>query len=222
MLEHLNHIDQVRQDTLLVSLDVNSLYTNIPNEEGLAACHSFLEKHRRPWSLLEREISNTKVIELLKMVLTMNSFQFNNSNYLQVGGTATGNRVAPTFANIYMDSFEQTHVYPYHLNPRLWLRFIDDILLIWDHGIKALNSFMEYLNSRHPNIKFSEEISNSEVSLLNILISKNQAGGLSTDLYSKPTDANNYLQYTAAHTRSCHGGIPFGQFLRIKRICSEP
>lgn len=48
---------------------------------------------------LEKEITNTQVLELLKMVLTMNNFRFNGQNYLQVGGTAMGTRVAPTFAN---------------------------------------------------------------------------------------------------------------------------
>lgn len=83
---------------------------------------------------------------------------------MQVGGTAMGTRVAPTFANIYMDSFEQHHVYPYAPKPRLWLRFIDDILLVWDHGMDELRSFTTYLNTRQPNIKFSEEISFTEMS----------------------------------------------------------
>lgn len=221
VLEQLSTLTEIGPDTILASLDVSSLYTNIPNEEGIQACHSFLEKHRTPWSLLEREIPNTGIIELLRMVLTMNNFRFNGKHYLQVGGTAMGTRVAPTFANIYMDSFENLHVYPYSPKPRLWLRFIDDILLVWDHGPEELNKFILYLNTRHPNIKFSEEISITEVSFLDILISKGTAGRLRTDLYSKAMDANNYLHYSSAHTRSCREGIPFGQFLRIKRICSD-
>lgn len=103
----------------------------------------------------------------------------------------------------------------------LWLRFIDDILLIWNHGMDELKLFIEYLNMRHPNIKFSDEISMKQVSFLNILISKSPDGEIHTDLFSKTTDANNYLHYTSAHTMSCRDGIPYGQFLRIKRICSD-
>lgn len=120
-----------------------------------------------------------------------------------------------------MDSFENRHVYPYSPKPRLWLRFIDDILMVWDDGIEELDKFIPYLNTRHPNIKFSEEISKVEVSFLDILISKGPTGKLRTDLFSKATDANNYLHYTSAHTKPCRDGIPFGQFLRIKRICSD-
>lgn len=132
-----------------------------------------------------------------------------------------GTRVAPTFANIYMDSFEQQHVYIYRPKPCLWLRFIDDVLLIWDHGMDELHKFLTYLNDRHPNIKFSREVSHREVSFLDINISKDNSGKLRTDLFSKTTDANNYLHYTSAHTTSCKDGILYSQFLRIKLICSE-
>lgn len=221
VLEQLRNISGLSRDTLLVSLDVTSLYTNIPNEEGITACHSFLQQHRKPWSILEPEISNEQIMTLLRFVLTLNNFRFNDRHYLQVGGTAMGTRVAPTFTNIYMDSFERQHVYVYTPRPRLWLRFIDDILLVWDHGMDALREFITNLNNRHPNIKFSEEISYSEVSFLDISISKDPSGKLRTDLFTKSTDANNYLHYSSAHTKSCKDGIPYGQFLRIKRICSE-
>ena len=39
--------------------------------------------------------------------------------------------------------------------------------------------------------------------------------------YTKPTDSNNYLHYYSAHPTHCKRGIPLGQFLRLRRICSE-
>ena len=44
---------------------------------------------------------------------------------------------------------------------------------------------------------------------------------LYTDLYTKPTDANNFLHFDSAHPPHCKKGIPLGQFLRIRRICSK-
>ena len=37
------------------------------------------------------------------MVLTMNNFEFNGEHYLQVGGSAMGTRLAPSYANLFMD-----------------------------------------------------------------------------------------------------------------------
>ena len=45
-------------------------------------------------------------------------------------------------------------------------------------------------------------------------------GIVSTDLYSKPTDKHQYLFHTSCHPNSCKKGIPFGQALWIRRICS--
>ena len=45
-------------------------------------------------------------------------------------------------------------------------------------------------------------------------------GIVSTHLYSKPTDKHQNLFHTSCHPNSCKKGIPFGQALRIRRICS--
>ena len=44
---------------------------------------------------------------------------------------------------------------------------------------------------------------------------------LYTTLYEKPTDTHLYLNYTSAHHKTCHTKGPFGQFLRICRICTK-
>ena len=44
---------------------------------------------------------------------------------------------------------------------------------------------------------------------------------LYTDLHNKDTDAHNYLHYCSSHPSHCKRGIPFGQFLRLRRICTR-
>jgi hypothetical protein len=47
---------------------------------------------------------------------------------------------------------------PIHLKTgiHIWLRYIDDILLIWIGTDNELEQFMNYLNTFHPTIKFDE------------------------------------------------------------------
>ena len=155
---------------------------------------------------------------VLKMVLTMNNFRFDGNNYLQIAGTAMGTRVAPTYANIFISDFESRHVYTYPEQPLLWARFIDDIFLIWEHGAEALDKFINHLNNVHQSIKFTSEISPTKANFLDTCVAISEDGKLTTDLYTKPTDSNNYLLYLAAHPTHCKRGIPFGQFLRL---CSD-
>ena len=45
--------------------------------------------------------------------------------------------------------------------------------------------------------------------------------GLVTDVYSKPTDAHHYLDHRSCHPNHVKKGIPYGQALRLRRICDS-
>ena len=215
-LNKLTAVQDTKPGDILVTLDVSSLYTNIPNLEGLNAAYDALCKDRG----VDAQPSNISLMEMLNQVLTMNSFQFNGTNYLQIGGTAMGTRVAPSYANIFMSYFEDKYVYNYHLQPLVWYRYIDDVFCIWQHGETELNEFVKHLNTVHGTIKFTTESSLTEISFLDTMVQLND-GDISTDLYCKPTDRNNYLPYDSAHPPHCKKGLPYGQFLRLRRICSR-
>jgi len=119
-----------------------------------------------------------------------------------------------------MGDFEEEFVYTYHLQPLLYLRYIDDIFMLWQHGLDELCVFTEYLNTRVNTIKFTKEYSPTEVSFLDVMV-KIIDGKLETDLYSKPTDSHDYLLYSSAHPQRCKDSIPYSQFLRIRRLCSR-
>jgi hypothetical protein len=42
-----------------------------------------------------------------------------------------------------------------------------------------------------------------------------------TDLYCKETDSHNYLLYSSAHPLACKNSIPYSQFLRVRKICTN-
>ena len=141
--------------------------------------------------------TNISICELLRLVLTCNNFQFNNEHYLQVGGTAMGTKVAPSFANIFMGWFEDTFVYTYKTQPLLWKTYIDDIFMIWPHGHESLDEFVTYLNQTHKTIKFTAETSTTQVNYLDVTVTTNGNNKLTTSLYTKPTDSHNYLLYSS-------------------------
>ena len=76
-------------------IDMTSLYTNIPNSEGIKAVAKCLDKNPPPYT------SKKTVLSLLREVLTKNNFSFNGKHYLQIGGTAMGTKLAPSYANIW-------------------------------------------------------------------------------------------------------------------------
>ena len=219
LLQTLKELPLLKANAILCTLDVSSLYTNIPNNEGLKAVADFLSAHRVKGP--NPEPTNSSLCKLLEMVLKMNNFNFDGNHYIQVSGTAMGTRVAPNFANIFMSDFEDKHIYSYHKQPLVWLKFIDDIFFIWEDGQESLDVFLKHLNQVHNSIKFTYETSRERVNFLDTWIQVNKEGKIDTDLYTKPTDSNNYLHYTSAHPTHNKKGIPYGQFLRLRRICSD-
>jgi hypothetical protein len=211
-LNILKEVGEIPPGSLLVTLDVESLYPNIPNKEGIEAARRALNRSRPDISV---KPSNRSLIELLTMVLKKNNFRFNGKNYLQIRGTAIGTKAAPGYANNLMGEFERLFVYLFHNQPTLWLRFIDDIFMIWNHGEDKLNEFIEYLNSCMETIKFTYECSKTAVSFLDTTVYI--AGGkLETTLYSKPTDSHSYLRYNSAHPQRCKDSIPIWTILEIE------
>jgi hypothetical protein len=136
-------------------------------------------------------------------------------------GTKAAPSVAPSVANLVMGDFEAKFVYTYHKQPLLWLRFIDDIFIIWTHGEEALLAFVDHLNSVHTTLKFTLEWSKIKVSFLDILVKILADGTIGTDLYVKPTDIHMYLHYSSCHPRNQKVSGPFSQLLRVRRNCSN-
>ena len=117
------------------------------------------------------------------MILGMNNLIFNDEHYLQIHGTAMGTRMAPSYANLFMAKFEQA-IQNAPFKPFVWWRYIDDIFMVWTEGQDNLETFINYLNSIHPTIKFNHEFSTSSIQSLPFLdvqvqLSNNQ---IQTDL----------------------------------------
>ncbi|XP_053391365.1 uncharacterized protein LOC128554143 [Mercenaria mercenaria] len=202
--------------TFLVTLDVNSLYTNIPHTEGIEACKYFLEN-----SNYNGRLSVDSVCKLIQTVLENNFFKFNNDNYLQKAGTAMGSPMAPSFASLFMGKLEQSFLSSCELKPDVWFRFLDDIFMLWSHSLDELKKFIELLNTVHPMIKFTYNISESEVSFLDVDVSIDDEHNISTNVHVKPTNIHQYVDYSSCHPKACKNGIPYSQAKRYRRICSD-
>ena len=103
----------------------------------------------------------------------------------------------------------------------MWVRFIDDIFLIWKGDKDSLIEFLDYLNNVAPSIKFTHEISTDSVNFLDTTVLKDGQGYINTDVYQKPTDTHPYLHWTSAHPPHLKRSIPYSQALRLRRICSS-
>ena len=125
--ELMKHRRSINSDSFLVTMDVCSLYTNIPHDEGImynlqALIQFYGDQLPLPAKYLQ---------QMFVFILKHNYFTFNNRHYLQTHGTAMGATFAPNYANIFMANIEDMLMSRYtgEPKPKLWKRFIDDIFL---------------------------------------------------------------------------------------------
>ncbi|CAJ0956848.1 unnamed protein product [Ranitomeya imitator] len=125
-LGKIRNMKRIPSDSLLCTLDVNSLYTSITHDMGIEAVSQTLSEAELDKGTQEL------CIDLLNLVLRENFFIFEDDFFLQTCGTAMGSNVAPAYANLYMDHFEQDFVYTnpgFQQHAVAWYRYIDDVFL---------------------------------------------------------------------------------------------
>lgn len=205
------------ENTRLVTIDVVGLYSNIPHEDMNTAVKSMVSKQG-----LENGLPVDQLLSVMNHVLSSNVFCFDDKFYRQKMGTAMGTPMAPSVACLFMGWLEQQLLSnsPVPILTELWKRFIDDIFMLWTGTEEELLQFFEFINGYHTTIKFTMNHSTDSVSFLDVLISLKN-GYLQTDLFSKPTDTHAYLHSTSCHPRHMVKNIPYAQFLRLRRLCSD-
>lgn len=200
-----------------VTLDVSSLYTNIPLAQGIEIFTAFLNTRS------DKSVPTVFLITLLTLVLTCNVLVFNGKYYLQLIGTAMGTRVAPTFACLFMGCIEFMMLKSWKgIKPNLYRRYIDDIFFLWNGTEQELLKFIEHLNNYHPFLKFkaSYNFTTKSVAFLDTVISIDENGFIKTNLYVKPGKRCSYLLLSSSHPKHITENIPYSLALRLKRICS--
>lgn len=201
-------------EVILATIDVNSLYTEIPHNEGLHALTHFLQERPDP-----RIPSTDFLVKLAECVLNMNVFKFKDQMYIQKRGTAMGTRMAPSYANLFMAYLENSFLASKEKRPIMWKRFIDDIFMVWPHSEEELQSFLGDLNSRY-SVTFTWSYSRLTATFLDVDVMLTD-GGFSTSVHVKPTNKQLYLHYDSCHPPHTKRAIPRSLSIRGHRICSE-
>ena len=169
-------------------MDETSLYTYIPQEEGMTTvCNAYdiFYTNNPP-------ITTNYLKEMLRLILQENPFQFIGKEYLQIHGTATRTKMTVSFAKIFMAKIETEIINYCTEKPLVWKRYIDDVFSLWNTSKEEVNTFIE-----------QAEISDKEITFIDTRIYKGarfeKESILDTRTHFKLSET---FQYT--HFKSCH------------------
>ena len=187
--DFIHKIQEIRlQPTdLLVSFDVESLFTQVPIKDTINIIKT------------SQKVSSD-LIPLIEHCLTTTYFSYDNHFYEQTSGAAMGSPISPVIANIFMEHFEKEALRKAPNKPEVWFRYVDDTFVIWRHGRSELRKFLIHLNKQHPNIRFTIDIEeNGKLPFLDVLVSKEANGTLGHQVYRKTTHTDRYLHAESHH-----------------------
>ena len=224
--------------TIIYSVDIESLYTSISHDLGIEAIIYWIDKLSH---VIPTRFTKEFIIESLLFVLKNNNFIFEGKYYKQENGTAMGTNVAPPYAILTIAYLEEAKLFP-HTLPKYftpiecrWIeehykRYMDDgfIFLLNSIDVKVL---LKCLNSLHPLIKFTEEKavtttkngkSRQSMNFLDIEVILDDENNISTDIYYKPTNSHDYLNYKSDHPLHTKINIPYNLAKRIICFVTDP
>ena len=139
----------------MVSLDVDSLFTNILLEETIDICVDNLYNDNEDLPNIRKHTFRN----FLNIATKETFFMVNNKYYKQVDGVAMGSPLGPALGNIFMCSFEKKWLHDCRndFKPVFYRRYTDDIFVLFSSPNYA-DKFREYLSSKHPNIPTSNMV----------------------------------------------------------------
>ena len=203
----------VKSDTLtMASFDIKSLFTNISLDETIDIIVSNN-------STYFQNFTRNEFTKLLSFAVKNCHFFFNGVMFEQTDDVAISSPLGPIFADIFLSWHERSWLSDCitHFKPVYYRRCVDDCFLLFaspDH----IAPFLNYLNSQHPNINFTQETKvNNCLPFLDILITRAN-GSFSTSVFHKPTFTGLYNSFIPSIYKT---GLISSLLNRYFSICYE-
>ncbi|XP_014614262.1 PREDICTED: uncharacterized protein LOC106792377 [Polistes canadensis] len=200
---------------ILVSLDVISLFTNIPKELVLKTINE-------DWKELAKSIKVPKniLVELIQFCFELSYFQFNGSFYQQMDGSSMGNPASPVLANLVINYILRK------IEGRL--PFPVPFLKVYVDGVVTaipkdeMDQTLKTFNNVNNKIQFTREVENNRtLPFLDMNIIRNEDGSIVTNWYVKPTSSGRCISYNSNHPMSQKIGVIKGLLFRALTLNSK-
>ena len=170
------------QNNIIASLDVESLFTNVPVDRTI---EFILDRVYRCNDTPSLDIPEDQLRELLKICTKEAPFTCPRGEmYCQIDGVAMGSPLGVLFANFFMGSTESTVVKKQR--PAIYARYVDDIFVCIKDTSELLLLKEELQKSSGLNFTY-EESKEGRLPFLDILVTAQEAG-FKTTVYTKKTN----------------------------------
>lgn len=192
-----------------MSFDIVSLFTCLP--------HDFLiDCINERWDEITRHtnLTKTQFISGLKICLEQNCFVFNGKFFHQTSGTPMGAPISSSIAALGVEIILEKIMRLLPFDLPFFKIYVDDALAAIPRLL--VSETLEIFNCINPKVQFTCEIEvNNKLPFLDLLITRNENGSLSTEFYQKPISSGRILNFHSCHTLSLKTNVATGLIRRI-------
>ena len=215
-----NRLDKITldDDDILISLDVVSLFTNIPI---YLAIKNIMEE----WDNIKHhtQINKTKFLQILNFCLRENNyFKYENDIYIQTFGMPMGNPLSPTIANIILDKLMDdciSQLKKQNIEIKIIVKYVDDIFAIVKKS--EADEILKTFNTYHNKLQFTIETEqNNYIPFLDMKIIK-ENNKIITDWYTKPTASGRIINFYSSQPKSQKTNTVYNIINRILDISNK-
>lgn len=193
----------------LVSLDVVSLFTNIPKDLVL----EIIIKNWDEWSKLIK-VPKELLLELVKYCFNSSYFTIDGKIYRQLDGSAMGNPASPALANLVVNDVMEEVMRDLPFEIKLLKIYVDDSIAAVPQD--CIGMMLDLFNSYHRKIQFTMEVEvERSIPFLDLRVIRAEDGTIIIDWYRKPTHSGRILNYRSNHPSEQKIGIIKGMTLKI-------
>jgi len=165
----------VEPNEILLSLDVTSLFTNIPKELVVRVIEN-------RWFLIQKntKLSLSQFVSAIDLLLSSTGFAFNQRYYEQIYGSPMGSPLSPILADMIVEDLETASIGKLDFNVHVFYRYVDDIFMIIPKA--KVDMMLTSFNSYHPRLKFTcETEKDNTLNFLNTSVIRADNGALLTN-----------------------------------------
>ncbi|XP_055543405.1 uncharacterized protein LOC129728952 [Wyeomyia smithii] len=137
------------EDHIILSLDVVSLFTNVPRE---LVTRMIIER----WREVDTKINLDLFLEAISFCMESSYFQYKNQQFKQIYGTTMGSPLSPILADIALDSVIDRALTELPFTVPIIRKYVDDLFLAVPKDM--VPKVLDVFNRQEPRLQFTVEV----------------------------------------------------------------
>lgn len=229
--DFIRHIEltKVREQDILVTYDITSLYTNLSFSEIENSIRKVLTENAENEAIqYEIKVPQTEwVLKMIHLILSLNEFTFNRNSYRQIIGASMGAVASPEICDITINNHIETILKSFEFTNKIVFhkRMRDDGIIIYRGNPAEIKQLFHMANTHHELIKFTFEINKESIVFLDTVIYKGERykreNILDIKCHTKNTEKFQYLHRNSNHPNACFKSFIKAEGIRILRNTSS-